>query len=723
MPPVKPRFRTLEEAGANSLQQSQFNYLNRPGCGLDSCLFDSLGVMLDENKQAPVSNFYIPRIFVMSPNEEGRDFPQNINSTKFTPGTKEFYQQVQLGNVFVYPAGQADPVQLQLQVPESGAPSLSFSDPVKPEAIPMPPVKPLRGMAAFLNKISGGLLFRRRATAYKNAVAAHESTVRKLRQNAETRASVLEEERKQMEKEKRRAEYRKELKTVEAQMKMASVGKQRFVNTFGPVPKKEPELVKLPKSHALGFNYAFYRETDFRDLTILTDDEAGARQILEQKDEELRSHLKAQFDRKNKPYEDKDLDLNVDKKPYRFQSFRQKEIRPGGKPLTDAQFSAVALAAMWTPKLLDDAAKCNSKEYNPALMDHMKNAGIPEDKIELIAGITSRNMGTTDLFINTARDNEGIYFQPMAEPGRLAAAQALEAYRQNDKVPLAKLLAQGVNLAALDFNMQEGELIAQQTMGTLEMSKELLGLMEQDPSLKVAAEAQGMKRERLEVLQGMLRLYDLEQDGRRAEYELAKARVDDTELSAEQKKQYAKQIVLSRLAMGRLVSDCRAIAKDPNAPSQQFLKNGAVFIPDPVEGDNPVEKSKWGAYPPPKGKFYAGDRSRVEGGLRTVLDPAPKIATQMNDPKQVRELEELAEEIIRREKLDECSPDQLYRKLRVKNPELSISGCVQKVMEARKPAPELGQNAQPQARQNAQPELQPKKGPAEAGGPGLRAGG
>ena len=159
---IRPRYQSLQESGMEPLTE---NHISRLQYKLKSYLYNAFGVRLEENNRAPNSNGYIPRILVMGRNSEGRDFPQSVNDTPYTPGSREFLEQVQLGNVFVYPAGKANPVQLQIETAEKDA-SFRESVEVTPELMPEPynSPRPLTGWRWLLN-----LVFRRPFRGRKRA--------------------------------------------------------------------------------------------------------------------------------------------------------------------------------------------------------------------------------------------------------------------------------------------------------------------------------------------------------------------------------------------------------------------------------------------------------------------------------------------------------------------------------------------------------------------------
>lgn len=96
--PVNPRYQTLEEFNEAALSEHNVNRLQHK---LSQFLYDTLGIRMENDGSVPSSDDY-PRIFVMAPDRDGGDLPQDLNASGIRPGTREFMEQVQKGNVFAY---------------------------------------------------------------------------------------------------------------------------------------------------------------------------------------------------------------------------------------------------------------------------------------------------------------------------------------------------------------------------------------------------------------------------------------------------------------------------------------------------------------------------------------------------------------------------------------------------------------------------------------------
>ena len=724
--PVQPRYANLAELQAEPLAANNSGFLKNQ---LNKYLFDHFGIDLDKNGKAPVRDLIVPRMMVMGKNDKGNDWPLNINDTNYKPGTPEFFEQVRLGNVFVYPAGESKPVQLQLEQDENfpGRYILGHSDPVEPENIPEPPVKPLKWWQKALRVVSFGFAYRKKARAYNQAMEDHRNVKTKLRDNAEGRKSVLEKERRDFEVEKRHREVGKDLATAKKHVDLPQTGKDNFVSLFKPVPDKKSELLKLSESQGLGMNYAPYTEEHFRDMTILTDDEAGVRKKLTDRDKQLEQDYQKKIRQKGLPKEQEEEllkkqspDVIANGKPYKFAPFNQKNIKLGGTSLTDAQFAAVALSACYTLKNMTENSKLQPG-YDPKRSKVIENLGYPKAEADYLAVCLDRTMGTADLFIEKPRDNGGSLYEKYCNPAREDAAEAFRQYQQGKPDQLAELLANGVNTFAEELKVLRGSEYGDQQRGAVLMGEELLNLLEQEPKLKELALKKGMDPEKQKLLEGSVKIFKMEQAGKQAEHALLQARYDGTELSKEQKAEYAKKLVMAKLATGMLRLHGAHLAADRNTEANKFANSGNAIMPPVEKQPNGTERMVPGPDRPlpPPGKYYVDASDKIQGALEMRYNPLPKFPKQITEPKGMADFEKLAEKIVADQKLADLSGAELYKKLNHTNGTLNLSDNISKIAEMQKnalqkngPKKEGPQNEEPGLQQDpvpAQPRPAPQK--------------
>ncbi len=234
----------------------------------------------------------------------------------------------------------------------------------------------------------------------------------------------------------------------------------------------------------------------------------------------------------------------------------------------------------------------------------------------------------------------------------------LRIFHENTAVPAARLAPS----FAGDFSTITGKRFPTQQRGVAIMGRELIGLLQQDPALAELAKKQGMDPKRLDNLKGMVNIEKLESQGLQAEYELAKARYDRRNLDAKEKADLSKQILMSHLAISRLNRHRSGIEKDQNSKYNQLM-NGIQWVSPPVnkKTGRPLPMNELPM--PPAGQVYNTSMMQAAGGFHVVFDPLPQVAEDLNSPKGIHDLEAIAEEIVRQEKLTEKTNDELFQSL------------------------------------------------------------
>ena len=114
---------------ANAISEAKLKFLNT-----NLKMLDHLGIELDQNGRAPMKNG-VPSMFIMQKDEQGVEQQVDLAKAGITVGSPDFWYQAQLGNLFAYPAGSKDPVQIGASV-HSFRPELFVSKPIKTDEIP-----------------------------------------------------------------------------------------------------------------------------------------------------------------------------------------------------------------------------------------------------------------------------------------------------------------------------------------------------------------------------------------------------------------------------------------------------------------------------------------------------------------------------------------------------------------------------------------------------------
>ena len=722
MPPVKPRYQTL--AAANEAALSDDN-LRRLQIKMNEFFYDTLGIEMQPDGSAPNSGVIFPRIMIMGQNQDGADFPQNVNFTNFKPGSKEFLEQVQLGNVFAYPAGKTKPVQVQIKY-KNGDAAFTCSDPVEPENIPEPPQapRPLTGWRWLVSKMFR-LPFKAQREAYERYERERANARTKLQEIESHRSEIAAQEEQDYKAEKERRELENEVASAKRLADELTNGKKHFVDTFQPVPHKNPEMIKNSDNSPLGLNYGFYTEKQFRDLTILTSNEDDVKKQHREQDKQLEQDFIRKAREKGVP-ENQFVNLHPDQqaggKPYQFRKFDQKSILIKGKPVTNAQFAAVALASCFKIENVAKGHMVDPKQFDPHLEQSVKDMGFSDKEAKMIAHLNFRSMGTTDLFIAEPRDGEGALIKDYTNPSRLEAADAFEAYKNGKKEHLAKLIAHGINEISRESVDQASDHISVQSSGAIAAGEQLLSLMEQDPELAALAAENGMEPDRCECVQGLVKVQKLEEQARQAEYQILKAKLDGNPLTKEQKKTYAEQIVNYKLCMQQLMAHNSLVAEGPDSKYMDFLTKVTPNMQNPPKDPNnvgfPLPKHMRQA--PPKGKIYSDSLADAVGGVKMLYAPMPKFIRQLSSPTNEQKVLDFSKKVVADEHVEDLSDAEFYQKIKLSNGTLKLSDHLVKLNEIMAPQNanvrsqnarqnELKNGMEPVAKEhgNPQPGLQP----------------
>ncbi len=95
------------------------------------------GIIRDKNGRIPDADG-IPRIFIMGKGADGHDTMLSLDEAGVSYGSREFWKQSQLGNVFAYPAGETKPVQMRLEL-HGTAPNIYYGKLIEAKDMPQPP--------------------------------------------------------------------------------------------------------------------------------------------------------------------------------------------------------------------------------------------------------------------------------------------------------------------------------------------------------------------------------------------------------------------------------------------------------------------------------------------------------------------------------------------------------------------------------------------------------
>ncbi len=586
---------------------------------------DELGIPLSRNGYPGYTknNQRAPRAFVLSPNSYHVDEVKSFADQDLEIGSEEFWRQVQLGNVFVYPAGQTQPSQLQINIKKDATPTLSLSKPLSEKE--MPPRAEVK-RPNFWHRMWAWAVpsYKERVESWDNRDFTAKNITDGLRAQQLDRNSAA------MEAEIKDAADRKLKKEQEAE-------KEAY---FEAHRRQQDEMEK---------------EYEDRDLCLDNMDRIyGIRPSAKEKFLQVDQWAtKEEFDQL---------------KSYSSE-LKMHDVKKTGERFEDDDFATLAYWNCHSDKYLD-ASIPYRENYDPKRRSSLEQAGLSKEEVDIIMRREGMMTSTTDIFNNSGalRGKDGtMSIKPAIQPAREDVKNAFQAYQNGDKTPLARMMAEAVRSVSRTTKIIEnsdGQKFKYQPACELEMCGRLGQLLEKDSDLeRIAKEKYGMKVEDLEAAKGMAeykRLTDARQDAKKR---LTSAEAQGKKLSPEEKQRCIKDIVKADVMEMALVNYTKTRKNDQRVDetSQKIMPLLEVPRRNPETG---------GTMPLPPGKID------LTVGQNIMMKHLPAL---YNKPgKLIRDLkvdnadlEKAADEVIRQDKLNDpnLTPGQLYDKAQLYSPQ------------------------------------------------------
>ena len=459
-----------------------------------------------------------------------------LQENNIKPGSREFWESAMKGQLFAYPLGKQDPVQLQAWIGVDGL-AYSESKPLSPDAeVPFPdepvkrkpptaPTKPVYPQMqhpkpdpvadpgeepprpSLLTKIAA--FFGRKAS--KQKIATHANWVRdsaafadfqeKLQAHLEEKEDLDDsylihvgqfqnangqyqvnvetyksyEERYAVEHKAWEAESARKDELIAARKESGRIIAEAFAGKRTPeVLKAEQEEAKL--RHTLESATSDYRhgEAGYENgMTMF-----APRPRFKEEWIESDRYTKKDFDKLSEVKLD---GLTVGTEP---------------KPVTDAEYAALAMFANLTAENALSIAKISS----PPLLDEEATAKIfeefgynREEFNELLIAHAVPMVLQDVMQWDNPRNPMGPYIGMCMEPSRQRAMKALQDYQKGDKQLLAEIISRGMEF--VDQAARMGADFNETTQGMTRFASDAAAMMERDPELKAMAAAAYEKRE------------------------------------------------------------------------------------------------------------------------------------------------------------------------------------------------------------------------------------
>ena len=607
-----------------------------------------LGIELDQPGAEVPETGGAPRIFILD--EQDPQNPRSLKDMRVETGSKEFWKLAQQGKMFAYPVGMDSPVQVQLTDKEPPKMNLSvpldkigekftYKEPPKDQKMPDPVSKPGR-IARFLHWLN--------ANWYKKEFddyAKYQTDCKRVEEQNAKQKQEYEQER-----DKAKQEYERVPNLVAAGAKQAYAAKR----TPGKIAMEQIAYQAAQEGRDLAAKKA-ERDKEY----AAADLEANRHQIA-------LSDAETIFGLNPRP-----LDKYVKKSDiYRKESFetlKQITLPEGteiaGVKVDDRLFTNLALHAILTPEIAAENYKVDRPKNAEEIM---LGEGLSEKEATDTMVTIRYNCGSSDFLKNTFRAASDTYFGEVQQ-GREKAAEAIEAYKNNNKEPLAEIIYRSANNISKIVVKPDG--YTQSGLVDAQLTCELLDLAQKDPELKKQVMEKGLTEKQIETCRGMDQLRQLKEDSLKAEAVLRKAKADNKDLLPEQKREAVHKILKYRTAEAFAQEHIDPKNNpDLNAMQEDLLRRGNIHLKYVDKELQPPEDSKALdlSIATDLHAYYAPQKMLQPPAVMRQLVVNSKAATQaVMDGKapEPDDLDKLADMTIDAEGLDKLGSAELVNKL------------------------------------------------------------
>ena len=574
--------------------------------------FDPLGkfgIDIGEDGKVPEKDG-VPRIFMLQKDENGIDRVKSLDEAGVKLGTREFWQQVQEGNVFAYPAGSEDPAQIQAKITNNSAPKVSHSFRVDMDSVNMGPAGHEYKEPGFFTRLVNRVFKNFRKTdceIYKER--------QKLAANSEKRSKGMDKEMEDLKvSEKKAAAKTEKQRQKEAYERLAKEtgykekGKEFYKDLTAPTPKLHEEWLTAPGKDR------FYTQEEFNSL--------------------------------------KPIDKNYG------------DFKIGGKPVSQDEYCGLVMVCSHDPANIDAAFKKESS-YDDTLKQSLMNCGYSEKQANKIIVNSYSTMISDDIMKGDLRVNQGVHMEDSVNPGRHKAFEVLEEYQKGNKAPLAEKIAECIT-DTVSCTDEYTDCPVNGAFNHYEFAAATADILNRDPELKkMAMETYGLKQQDIDAVNGMREFSKMDTERGKAQTAIAKAVYEGKELSYQDKLKYTKDILTANILQGKFTGENQErtlkgkdIDKEQHRLTEQARKDGLSLNQDTIVNyaKNPGTRPL-----PPKGKLYEDQVIALMQGRKAEFNQHPETLFEMADPEAVKDARMIAEDIIERNGLADLSVKDLNK--------------------------------------------------------------
>ena len=575
------------------------------------------GIIRDKNGRIPDADG-IPRIFIMGKGADGHDTMLSLDEAGVSYGSREFWKQSQLGNVFAYPAGETKPVQMRLEL-HGTAPNMYYGKLIEAKDMPQPPKTRPGFFQRMLHSINKNWASRETRDYFatlddgkavekqlKEAEAVRETSVKE-------EMEVLRDHEEDLQVAEEKAEFRQHVQKTRDTYQAKLNGHQPYRDMTAPEPVFDKTLEKTGSQKGL--------------------------------------YTKAGFSKLEK------IDAKV------------SDFQVGGEPLSDDAYMGLVAACSLDPKNGENMYKA-SREYHPNLVESLEPLGVtkeeflgryPENHSDFVFG--------DFLDRSEIRDGEENQFEAVVNPGRKDAVKLLQDYKNNvpgSKKALAEAIVRGVKTVG-KLTGKEKKTISDQHLKSGRIMNAAAGLLEKDPELKTLAVKEcGLEENDLKAVQGLAAIDKADLEAAEAEKKIAESALNGTKLTGQEKKKLAVDVISARIMKEMYLREVNlglrknkeflAVDKEVEKLQETAAMESLLAPPTP---DRPL---------PPKGKLYMDQISSYANiGKNACLKPGKTVLNLANNG--VKDYRKLAERITELRMMDKLNERNLSEDLQ--GPELN----------------------------------------------------
>ena len=601
IPGVKDAATLENQTPADDIAAARLNYNN---------LFSHVGLAWENDNFVDTSILESTnRVFILKENEEGLEVPTSLNDAGIRPGTPEFWQEMQKGNFYAFPAGDKNPVQLQVKYRQGLNPDFSISRPVEKEELFRKPAPEKPGI--FTNMFAR---FSRRLRAKVDAYDRWESDQKKVIDKIEAiqkrRETLSLKERAEAASFEELKKQKRELKLKEENIGRKQQGLNQIIGVYGTKPNVPEEMLdQIDAEGKVKVTRSFKRDSVSQLLPV--------------------------------------NDLNL------------SEIKVGGEALEELDFVALGMAGALEPRSSTKAFEASQKQGDPTFIQTLINLGYKEEEAISISAHNADTMFTIDLFKSNSRASMS-HVLPTVQEGRKKAEDALKAYKEGDKEPLAKLIAGGINYVAEERSVHDPESpgYEEYTNYTGVMSR-MTRLIDQDKDLMRLAKKNGLKVKNVEIVKGLGYINQLGNEANEAERKLAEAIKDGRHLGKEEKEKLCTTLVKAQIASSSLKTQMAEDEKKDTRWNDAYENMQKNVIERTVEQQIEWAGDRSKRELPPEGKIWDDQLENFHTGTQAMLTNPPKCLSEFGSAEGQQMLDEIAANMVANAKLADKTQAEL----------------------------------------------------------------